>query len=160
MAYMGKLRHEIWTFCKAQFSAQIATIADLSVSMLLVELFGVWYVWASFSGALTGGIVNCTVNYRWVFDDTRELKKRAIALKYTIVWTGSILLNTTGTYALTELSGQYFIFAKILVSICVGLLWNYQLQRLFVYRDIHIVEKMEKIKKKRKKRKNKKKKEK
>jgi len=152
---MGKLRHEIWTFCKAQFTAQVATVADFLVSMLLAELVGIWYVWASFCGALTGGIVNCIMNYRWVFDDTRDLKKKAIAFKYTIVWTGSILLNTFGTYALTELSGQYFIFAKMAVAICVALLWNYQLQRLFVYRDMHIVEKI-KHKRKKKHKKNKK----
>lgn len=153
---MGKLRHEIWTFSKAQFSAQVATIADFSVSMLLAELFGIYYVWASFCGALSGGIVNCIVNYRWVFDDTRELRKRAIAVKYAIVWSGSILLNTAGTFALTELSGQYFIFAKIVVAVCVALLWNYQLQRLFVYRDTHIVETIKQRRKKRKKNKHKK----
>ena len=153
---MGKLRHEIWTFSKAQFSAQVATIADFSVSMLLAELFGIYYVWASFCGALSGGIVNCIVNYRWVFDDTRELRKRAIAVKYAIVWSGSILLNTAGTFALTELSGQYFIFAKIVVAVCVALLWNYQLQRLFVYRDTHIVETIKQRRKRRKKNKHKK----
>ena len=158
MAFMGKLRHEIWTFSKAQFSAQVATIADFSVSMLLAELFGIYYVWASFCGALSGGIVNCIVNYRWVFDDTRELRKRAIAVKYAIVWSGSILLNTAGTFALTELSGQYFIFAKIVVAVCVALLWNYQLQRLFVYRDTHIVEHIKQRRERRKDNKNKNKK--
>ncbi len=152
---MGKLRHEIWTFCKAQFSAQIATVSDFLVSMMLAELFSIWYVWASFFGAVSGGIVNCVVNYRWVFDDTGDLKKRVVAFKYLLVWTGSILLNTAGTYVLTELSGQYFIFAKIVVAVAVALLWNYQLQRLFVYRDTHIVER---IKHKRNHRKNKKKK--
>ena len=155
---MGKVRHEIWTFSKAQFSAQVATIADFSVSMLLAELFGIYYVWASFCGALSGGIVNCIVNYRWVFDDTRELRKRAIAVKYAIVWSGSILLNTAGTYALTELSGQYFIFAKIIVAVCVALLWNYQLQRLFVYRDTHIIKHIKQRRERRKENKIKKKK--
>jgi putative flippase GtrA len=150
---MGKLRHEIWTFCKAQFSAQVATIADFGVSMLLAEVVGMWYVWASFSGAVTGGITNCIVNYRWVFDGTKELKKKYIAFKYLFVWTGSILLNTAGTFALTELSGQYFIFAKIVVAVGVALLWNYQLQRLFVYRDTHIVEKIKRKRKNKHKRK-------
>ncbi len=151
---MGKVKHEIWTFCKAQFSAQVATVADFTMSMLLAELFAIWYVWASFIGALTGGVVNCSVNYRWVFDDTHDLKKRTIAFKYTLVWIGSILLNTGGTYVLTEWSGRYFIYAKIVVAIFVALLWNYQLQRFFVYRDVRIVEK---IKHKRNKHKRKKK---
>ncbi len=131
---MGKVRHELWTFCKAQLSAQIATFADFSISVLLAEFAGIWYVWASFIGALSGGIINCGVNYRWVFDNTHELKKKNIAMKYAAVWTGSILLNTLGTYVLTEISGVYFIFAKITIAIAVALLWNYQLQRLFVFK--------------------------
>ena len=68
------------------------------------------------------------------------------------------MLNTAGTFALTELSGQYFIFAKIVVAVCVALLWNYQLQRLFVYRDTHIVEHIKQKRERRKENKNKNKK--
>jgi hypothetical protein len=35
---------------------------------------------------------------------------------------------------LTEWSGQYFVLMKIVVAVCVGVLWNYQLQRRFVYK--------------------------
>jgi len=132
-------------FCKAQLSAQVATLVDFTVSLLLKEVFGMWYVWASFLGALSGGLMNCMVNYRWVFD-ADGLKKKNVVVKYFVVWTGSILLNTLGTYLLTELSQQYFLFAKAVVAVSVGLLWNYQLQRLFVYRDTHIIEKIHKKK--------------
>ena len=155
---MGKIKHEIWTFCKAQFSAQVATVADFSMTMFLAEFCKLWYVWASFLGAVTGGIVNCIVNYRWVFDGTNDLKKRAIAFKYTLVWGGSILFNTTGTYALTEISGQYFIFAKMTVAVCVALLWNYQMQRLFVYRETRITERFKQKRNKQKRNKHKRKK--
>ncbi len=143
---MGRIRHELWMFCKAQLSAQVATLVDFTVSLLLKEVFGMWYVWASFLGALSGGLMNCMVNYRWVFD-ADGLKKKNVVVKYFMVWTGSILLNTLGTYLLTELSQQYFLFAKAVVAVSVGLLWNYQLQRLFVYRDTHIIEKIHKKKK-------------
>ena len=142
---MGRIRHELWMFCKAQLSAQVATLVDFTVSLLLKEVFGMWYVWASFLGALSGGLMNCMVNYRWVFD-ADGLKKKNVVVKYFMVWTGSILLNTLGTYLLTELSQQYFLFAKAVVAVSVGLLWNYQLQRLFVYRDTHIIEKIHKKK--------------
>lgn len=135
---MGKLKHEAKVFAKAQVTAQIATLVDFVVSFLLAELAGLWYVTASFLGALTGGITNCMMNYRWVFD-TDGQKKKYVALKYGFVWTGSILLNTGGTYLLTELSSQYFMIAKTIVAVAVALLWNYQLQRFFVYKDRHIV---------------------
>jgi len=142
---MGRIRHELWMFCKAQLSAQVATLVDFTVSLLLKEVFGMWYVWASFLGALSGGLMNCMVNYRWVFD-ADGLKKKNVVVKYFVVWTGSILLNTLGTYLLTELSQQYFLFAKAVVAVSVGLLWNYQLQRLFVYRNTHIIGKLKRQK--------------
>jgi len=135
---MGKLSHELQVFAKAQLTAQVATLVDFVLSFLLAEVIGLWYVTASFLGALTGGITNCVMNYRWVFDSD-GLKKKYVALKYLLVWTGSIFLNTLGTYLLTEWSSQYFMFAKVVVAVAVALLWNYQLQRFFVYKDHHIV---------------------
>lgn len=134
---MGKVKHEIWVFSKAQITAQLATLCDFLVSILLYEVFGMWYVVATFIGAVSGGIVNCMLNYRWVFGSDGQ-KKRYVAIKYLLVWTGSIALNTLGTYIITELSGHHFILAKAIVSVAVALLWNYQMQRFFVYRNKHI----------------------
>lgn len=125
--------HEIWTFCKAEASAVIATMVDFAVSYVLATWCGLWYVWATGCGAVTGGVSNCAVNYRWVFDDTNALQKRKVAWRYMQVWTGSIVLNTLGTYALTELSGQHFILAKAVVAVVVAVVWNYQLQRRYVF---------------------------
>ena len=141
---MRSLKHAIITFCKAQLSAQIATVVDFTVTALLAELFGIWYLIATFVGALSGGVVNCIVNYHWVFK-AQELKKQFVAIKYLFVWCGSILLNTAGTYVLTELSAQHYLISKVVVAILVGFLWNYQMQRLFVYRDNHIKDKLERL---------------
>ncbi|MCR4809655.1 MAG: GtrA family protein [Prevotella sp.] len=146
---MGRLRREVWTFCKAQLSAQVATLVDFSVSFILAAGMGVWYVTASFLGALSGGIVNCAVNYRWVFR-AGMLKKRYVVLKYFVVWTGSILLNTLGTHLLTEWTGQYFIFPKMVVAVSIALLWNYPMQRVFVYRDNRMNERLGQFKEHRK----------
>ena len=37
------------------------------------------------------------------------------------------------TYILTELSDQYFMFSKIIVSVIVAVFWNYQMQYRFVF---------------------------
>ena len=129
---MGRLKHEISLFCKAQLTAFGATVIDFSVSVLLVKMLGWWYVTATVLGALTGGVINCVLNYKWVFE-VRGLKKCSVALRYLLVWTGSIALNTVGTYVLTELSGRYFALTKAVVAVGVAVLWNYQLQRRYVY---------------------------
>lgn len=78
-----------------------------------------------------------------------RLQKIHVGLKYFVVWGGSILINTWGTFALTEwlarmkwvngLLGYYvydvFILSKITVALLVAFFWNYYLQRFFVYRN-------------------------
>ena len=129
---MGSIKHTIITFGKAQVSSWVASIVDFSVTILLNRFTGLWYVYSTFLGALAGGIVNCTINYKWVFQ-AGGIKKRKVAMRYMIVWVGSIVLNTVGTMVFNELTGFSFILVKAAVSIVVAIVWNYQLQRLFVF---------------------------
>ncbi len=139
----------IFTFLRAQFSSQIASLTDFAVTIALAKLFNVYYVYATFTGSVCGGIVNCIINYKWTFKGSRGIRKRYIAIKYLTVWICSILLNTLGTYGMTELLREFtwlrellghmfddvFIVSKIVVSLLVGFLWNYNMQHHFVYKD-------------------------
>jgi putative flippase GtrA len=141
----------IFTFLRAQLSSQLASITDFIVTIALVNIFQLFYVYATFIGSVCGGITNCVVNYRWTFK-TMNVKKRYIAIRYLIVWGGSILLNTSGTYLMTELLKKIpwlmeisdlffdniFIVPKIVVSLLVGFVWNYNMHRLFVYRNLNL----------------------
>lgn len=138
----------IYMFIRAQFSSQAASLTDFAITIVLAKFFNMYYVYATFLGSVCGGIINCIVNYKWTFK-AQGSKKRYIAVKYLLVWIGSIFLNTWGTYILTESIGkspwiqsilkQYiddlFLFSKAVVSILVGFFWNYNMQRIFVYRD-------------------------
>ena len=128
---------EIWTFCKAQVTAQIASLVDFSIAAFLKYVCGIWYLYSNFTGSVCGGIVNCAINYRWAFRAQGQ-SKLFVAIKYFIVWSGSISLNNLGTYLLTEWWGvdDFFLFAKAIVSLFVGFFWNYLLQRFFVYRNV------------------------
>lgn len=146
-------RKELWLFIKAQLSAQVASFIDFFSTVFLVKLFSVYYLYATFFGSVIGGIVNCAINYGWVFH-AEECKKKHVAFKYFLVWTGSILLNTWGTFVLTEwltgmpwlnvILGHYihdlFMLSKVIVSLMVGLFWNFYLQKVFVYRNHNIKE--------------------
>lgn len=143
-------RGGIFQFLRAQLSSQMASLADFIVTFLIATCLGVYYVYASFLGSVCGGILNCVINYKWAFR-AHGCKKKYVAIKYTSVWIGSILLNTYGTYALTEslrsipwvrdtfshYFTDFFLIPKIIVSLLVGFLWNYQLQRIFVYRNMN-----------------------
>jgi len=91
-----------------------------------------WYGYATFLGALSGGTFNCFFNYRWVFHAT-GMKKRYMVMRYMMVWSVSIALNTVGTTTLTELTHCPFVIVKAVVAAVVAILWNYQMQRTFVF---------------------------
>ena len=102
-------RYAVWVFIKAQLSSYVASLVDFLVTILLVKLSGLFYLYATFLGSVVGGMVNCAINYGWVFH-ADDCKKTHVALKYLFVWGGSILLNTWGTFALTEwLTGMRWV---------------------------------------------------
>ncbi len=137
-------------FLRAQVSSQMATVADFMVTILLVKLFNIYYVYATLAGAVYGGVVNCVINYKWTFK-SKDCKKTHVAVKFVVVWLCSIWFNTWGTYLLTESIGRiawvrdtlsyyfndFFIIPKILVALIVAIFWNYNMQRIFVYRNIN-----------------------
>lgn len=163
--FIKKIIHNIsqkggtfFTFLRAQVSSQVSSITDFGVTILLASVFGgvmktlfgeeYYYGYATAIGAICGGIVNCTINYKWTFK-AQGGNVGFVVIKYILVWIGSILLNTYGTVLLTELiksieyvnsalgdhTDKVFIVCKIIVSLLVGFIWNFNMQRLFVYKQ-------------------------
>lgn len=129
-------------FVKAQCSSLAATIVDFLLTAVLFQLAGLNHVLSTFLGSVTGGAVNCVVNYKWTFRGDLPSKKW-VALKYCIVWAGSIYLNTYGTAvgvdyftkdATTEL--HTVMIVKAVVAILVAIFWNFTMQKYFVYRKL------------------------
>jgi len=151
----------IFTFLRAQISSQLASITDFLVTIVLANFFNLFYVYATFIGSVCGGMTNCVVNYRWTFK-AMDVKKRYVAIRYLVVWGGSIFLNTSGIYLMTELLKRIpllmkvpdffydniFIISKIVVSLLVGFVWNYNMHRLFVFKNLHLRRFFERITKK------------
>ena len=73
-------------------------------------------------------------------------------MRYLAVWGGSILFNTSGIYLMTELLKKIpwiikissllfeniFIIPKIIVSLFVGFVWNYNMHRFFVFKNLNL----------------------
>jgi len=124
------------TFLKAQLAAIIGSIADFLIYALLVQLTGhspAMVSLATAEGAVCGGIVNFIIARKWVFNEGQGSTTVQVA-RYILVWTGSILLNAAGMYLLTYFTPVHYIIARILVSILVGVFYNYFLQKRFVFK--------------------------
>ena len=129
-------------FAKAQVSAVIATFVDFSLTALLFMLWTDNPALCTFIGAFCGGVVNFLLNYRWTFDVSSASVRRVI-IRYSLIWLGSVAINTYGTTALYWAMVHYLAFpttaltltiAKMVVAVAVAIFWNFLLQKYFVFR--------------------------
>lgn len=138
------------TFLKAQASSLIASAIDFSTTIILKEIFSVWYLAASVTGTIAGGITNFLVNRNWVFEadsektlvagkvtetsDRRKTHQVSVqAARYLLVWAGNVALNAGGVYLITHYGGVSYMISKIFVALLVGFTYNYLLQKRFVF---------------------------
>ena len=144
-----KLLHSdslIFTFLRSTVSSQAASWVDMGLSFTIFA----WIChipWiATAIGAVAGGVVNCIINYRFTFH-AQNCSKRAVIVKYIMVWVGSVVLNAWGTDAIYWIISRwtwleqlgfrpdgYFAAARLFTSLIVSWFWNFALQRAFVYR--------------------------
>lgn len=121
------------TFVKAQAASLAATIVDFSVFIILTEWLNCWYLAASITGTISGGVTNFLLGRVWVFDATHG-KVPKQAFKYILVWAGNLLLVSGGVFVVTEYAQLTPLASKIIVSLIVGFTYNYMLQKKFVFK--------------------------
>lgn len=141
-----------FTFIRSSISSQIASWIDMGTSFVFFA-----FVFSALDpfyrsnlsvavGAVAGGIVNCCINYRFTFH-AKGQSVQAVAVKYAMVWVGSLLLNMYGTTGVATLMSRWqwlldigfkpdgiFAASRLFASLVVSLAWNFVLQRNFVYR--------------------------
>jgi len=121
------------SFTRAQASSVIATLADFTTLVALVEMLGLWYVTATAIGALVGAVVNFMLGRHWSFVALQGRIEHQI-FKYSIISGLSLLLNTLGVYVFTDLVGLKYTLSKLIVAGLVGIFFNFPLHRSFVFR--------------------------
>ena len=157
---MGKIRKlgnkisnegGFYTFLRAQFTSQISSATDFLSTFVFAFWLSVYYPVATLLGCVFGGIVNFILNYRWSFK-ARGGNTKHMIVKFLMVWSVSLFLNTSGTFVLTEwlkrtssvshFFGMFvddvFIVVKAFVSLIVGFGWNYTMNKCFVYRTTNL----------------------
>ena len=123
----------MFTFLKAQTASLVASGVDFLMTILAVELAGLWYVTGAVIGTVSGGLTHFSLGRTWVFKASDKTIPTQF-FKYFVVWNGSLLLNASGVFVVTHYGGINYIFSKVMVSLCVGFFYNYIIQKRYVFR--------------------------
>lgn len=128
------------TFFKANIASFTASLCDYLLTIIFKEFLLLHAVGSSIIGTVFGGIINFSIGRNWVFQSNGSASFLQ-AKRYFIAWTGSIILNASGVYLLTELLGIHYIIAKLATSLSVAVAYNYPIQKNYVFKKIYIDEK-------------------
>ena len=120
------------TFIKVQAASIIGSLADYLTTILLVELMDCWYVLANLTGNIVGGILQFVLSRYWVFKSVKN-NTPLQAAKFAIFFLGNIILSAVGIYLFTRFLQINYIISKTLISVLLGMSYNYIVQKKFVF---------------------------
>ncbi len=102
--------------------------------VLVVELLHRSAVVGTICGASCGAMSNFQLGRHWTFGAGHDHAGHQ-ALRYGFVSAASAGLNALGEYGVHDGLGVQYFAARALVAVAVSLLWNFPMQRHFVFRQ-------------------------
>ena len=126
-------RRTIFVFSQHQISAAVATAVDFAIMIACKSGLGMTPAMATAVGSLFGAVISFTLGRHWVFQQAHG-DIRGQALRYAFVSTLSLIFNSLGEKLFVSLGLEY-ILARVVLSVVVGMLWNFPMHRYFVFRD-------------------------
>jgi putative flippase GtrA len=84
-------------------------------------------------GALAGAATNFMLNRHWSFV-AKDGHLHRQAGRYALVSGLSLLLNSGGVYLVTEFGKIHYAISVVIVSLLIGVLVNFPLQKYYVFR--------------------------
>ncbi|WP_321519704.1 GtrA family protein [uncultured Bacteroides sp.] len=131
---------KLFVFTKAQVSSFFGGVVDYSIMILCTELLGIHYTISIAIGGIIGAIINFSLNKKWTFQSKDSVYKHSstkqLAL-FALVVANSIALKAAGTYCFTTFCGIKYGISRIITDLIVSVLFNYMLQRHWVFKKIH-----------------------
>jgi putative flippase GtrA len=122
------------TFIKAQTVFIAASFADYAVTIFAVELIHAPYLAGNLSGNMVGAFSQFMLCRHWAFHAAAKPVHGQL-IKFILVYAGDLALSAAGVYFFAHCLGLHYIFSKLITSACLGLSYNYLLQKQFVFRS-------------------------
>ena len=127
-----KSKKSFLTFFKAQASAFIGWLSDYAIMLFCTEVLGIHYTLSIVISGTLGAVVNFSINKYWTFKSPSPIGGQLVRFVFVVL--GSIALKSSGTYLVTEFVQIDYKISRIIVELVVSLLFNYPLQRYWVFK--------------------------
>jgi putative flippase GtrA len=111
----------------------LGSALDYLATIVLVEIMHVWYLTANLTGNILGCSFQFFMNRIWAFKKA-DGNLRDQATKFMLVFAGNLMLSAMGVYFLTSCCHINYLLSKTLVSVLLGVTYNYYFQKKFVFR--------------------------
>jgi putative flippase GtrA len=118
---------------KHQLASIVATAVDYSMMIIMVSVVGLTAVEGTVIGAATGASVNFTMGRYFTFRASHG-RAEGQAFRYVLVSAASLGWNALGEHLLAVVLGLHYVIARLITGTLVSFLWNYPLQRYFVFK--------------------------
>jgi putative flippase GtrA len=123
-------------FVRHHAASVVTTAVDFLVMIGAVEELGFGAVVGTALGAAVGAVTNFFLGRYWTYRARRQPVGSQV-LRYALVAVGSLGLNAFGEYVFVTRLGVQYVFGRVITAIIVSNLWNYPMQRFFVFGPEH-----------------------
>jgi putative flippase GtrA len=117
----------------AGFGGIAATIVDVSVLVLLVEVVGLAIPVAAFCASAAGAVMNFVLNKYIAFRDRTPITFHQLA-RFGVVAVATALLMALAMKLVAVELGVPYVAAKLLCAVTIFMVWTYPAQRRLVFR--------------------------
>jgi putative flippase GtrA len=122
------------TLGRHQIGALAATAIDFGSMIACVEGLGMSPAGATALGATLGGVTNFALSRSWIFR-RHSGSASGQALRYALVSAAGAAWNALGEHLVADRAHVQYVVARAIVAIAVSLLWNFPMQREFVFHE-------------------------
>jgi putative flippase GtrA len=120
------------SFLKLQAASIAGSILDYLITIVLVSWFHWDYVIASLVGNILGATSLFVLCRHWIF----RMGKGSVhvqILRFVIVFAGNMILASIGIFLLTHFMHLYYVLSKTIMSVSLGVSYNYVMKKKFVF---------------------------
>ena len=121
------------SFIRCQIVSLLATAIDFLTSVIIFRIIGCKDLTSTLIGGSIGALFSFILGRRWAFQSTQS-RVRDQLVRFTIANVGNIGLNIWGVFITRHYFGIPFEWSRIIVSIFVGVTYNYTVSRHFVFK--------------------------